>query len=266
MFIPDGTQVNPIEAARQQDEQALRQAEQPIDQEIIQPEQEVAPEITPEPVQPEPQQVSRYSDREVNMRVMRERAEQAERRALELERAMWQQQNALGVKPKEAQQPEYEDETLIEGKHLKKYDKSVQELRSELEETKKQLANFNTTSAELQLRAKYSDFDSIVNDDNIERLAKEKPALYRSILANPDLKDKGESAYEAIKVFLKPQTVNYEQVDRRIAENKMKPKASPSVAPQASESPLSRAGDYDRRSLSDARKDELYAEMRRYRS
>jgi len=261
MFIPDGTQVNPIEAARQQDEQALMQAEQAIEQQNIQPEQEVVPEVAPEPIQPEPQQINRYSDREVNLRVMRERAEQAERRALELERAMWQQQH-----PKEVQQPDYEDETLIEGKHMKKYDKKVEDMRAELEEAKKQLANFNTTSAELQLRAKYSDFDSIVNDDNIERLAKEKPALYRSILANPDLKDKGESAYEAIKVFLKPQTVNYEQVDRRIAENKMKPKASPSIAPQASDSPLSRVGDYDRRTLSDARKDELYAEMRRYRS
>ena len=268
MFIPDAGQLNPIEAARQQDEQALQQAQQPsgVLTESVTEEQieQVASQstVTEEITQPEPQQISRYSDREVNMRVMRERAEQAERRAMELERAMWNQQ-----KPKETQQADYEDETLIEGKHLKKYDQTVQSMRQELEETKKQLANFNTTSAELQLRAKYSDFDSIVNDDNIERLAKEKPSLYRSILANPDLRDKGESAYEAIKVFLNPKAPqSYEQADRRIADNKAKPKASPTVAPQASDSPLSRAGDYDRRSLSDARKNELYGEMRRYRS
>ena len=271
MFIPDAGQLNPIEAARQQDEQALQQAQQPeqaveqqpVEQQVAQPVEQVEQAIAEVyPQQPPTSgQSNRYSDREVNMRVMRERAEQAERRAMELERAMWNQQ-----KPKETQQADYEDETLIEGKHLKKYDQTVQSMRQELEETKKQLANFNTTSAELQLRAKYSDFDSIVNDDNIERLAKEKPSLYRSILANPDLRDKGESAYEAIKVFLNPKAPqSYEQADRRIADNKAKPKASPTVAPQASDSPLSRAGDYDRRSLSDARKNELYEEMRRYR-
>jgi hypothetical protein len=194
---------------------------------------------------------------------MRERAEQAERRAHELERTMWQQSQPKPQSP----QSDYEDETLIEGKHLKKYDQTIQAMRSELEETKRHLANFNTTSAELQLRAKFSDFDATVNDDNIERLSREKPALYRSILANPDLRDKGETAYEAIKAYLKPQTAqNYEQVDRRIAENKAKPKASPAVAPQASDSPLSRAGDYDRRSLTDAQKNANYEEMRRYRS
>lgn len=260
MFIPNGAETNPIEASKVYEQQlAQQQVSQPVEEQPVAV-QEAAPQEAEQVEQQtyEPQPVSRYSDKENNIRLMRERAEQAERRAMELERAMWNSQ-----KPKEVEQSDYEDETLIEGKHLKKYDQTVKSMKAELEETKKQLANFNTTSAELQLRAKFSDFDSIVNDDNIERLSREKPALYRSILANPDLRDKGETAYEAIKTFLKP--VNYEQADRKLAENSRKPKPVATVSPQASNSPLSRTGDYERRELSEARKNELYEDMRRCR-
>jgi hypothetical protein len=262
MFIPDGAGVNPIEAARQQDEQAQQPSGVFTESVAEQQTEQVASQSTVAEEIPQPeQQQMRYSDRDVNIRVMRERAEAAERRAAEYERAMWQQQQ-----PKTSQQPEYEDETLIEGKHLKKYDKKVEEVQAELEATKKQLAEFSATATEQFLRAKYTDLDAIVNDDNLERLSREKPGLYRSLIANPNLKDKVEGFYDTIKTFLVPQSPqNYAQTDKRIADNKAKPKASPSVAPQASDSPLSRAGDYDRRSLSDARKNELYEEMRRYR-
>lgn len=199
------------------------------------------------------QQQKQDSDRERNFKVMRERAEQAERRARELE-----QQYA----PKPAVQAEddfgIEDDSLIEGKHLKKYVRSMQE---QLKQTKQQLDNFNMTSAEMQLKNKFNDFDAIVTDENLQRLAQAKPSLYRSIQSNPDLRDKGETAYDAIKMFLQP--AKFESEDKRIEENRSKPRNAATVNPQASDSPLSRTGDYDRRVLTEARKDELYREMLR---
>jgi hypothetical protein len=50
---------------------------------------------------------------------------------------------------------------------------------------------------------------------------------------------------------------NYNSQDRRIEENRSKPRAAANVAPQGSETPLARAGDYDRRVLTEARKTEI---------
>jgi len=227
---------NPITEALAEETQQIEQAQQ-------------EPQVAQQPV--EEQRPQRNADKEYNFRLMRERAEAAERRAAELER--------MHAPKQEQDRFEIEDDGLVEGKHLRKYDTRTKRIEEELAETKRQLANFTTVSAEMQLRAKYNDFDSIVTDENVERLSREKPALYRSILSNPDLKDKGETAYEAIRAFLQPR--KYEEVDKKIAENKSKPRSSATVNPQSSDSPLARAGDYDRRSLSEARKAELYAEM-----
>ena len=225
---------------------------------VIEPE---APEQVEEQVEEAPEQVQeksyerRESDRDYNFRQLRERAEQAERRNEEYERMM----SAKKEKP-EQEYPELEDDGLVEGKHLKRYNNNVRSLKEDLEKTKKELANFHATSAELQLRAKFNDFDRVVTNENVERLKREKPALYRAILANPDLKDKGEIAYESIVQYLQPK--KFAKQDQRIAENKTKPRSSATITPQASDSPLSKAGDYDRRELSESRKAELWAEMK----
>ena len=214
-----------------------------MNEENVQVEQEV---VQAEPVQ----QVQQESQQQMNFRMMRERAERAEQRARELE------QSNQG---RQAISDDYEgpdDEGLVEGKHLKKHVKSIKE---ELRETKKQLEAFRSTSAEMQLRSKFNDFDKIVTNENLERLSREKPALYRSLMANPALYDKGELAYESIATYLQP--AKSEVQDKKLEENKAKPRAASSVSPQASDSPLSRAGDYDRRILSKDRQAELYREM-----
>lgn len=209
--------------------------------------------IPTEPIVPPESQKPRQDEREYNFRAMRERAERAEQRAQELERALQPK-----IAPKE--ELELEDDGLVEGKHLKRYGQTVKEMKEELERTKKQLESFSTSSIELQLRSKFNDFDQIVTNENLERLSREKPSLYRSIIANPDLRDKGETAYDAITTFLQPG--KYAKEDRRIDENKNKPRSASTVSPQASDSPLARVGDYDRRTLSAERKKEIYREMK----
>ncbi len=208
-----------------------------------------------------PQQtVAQDSQKESNMRILRERAETAERRAQELERMVqmnMSQQQTTKMQVDEDDDFDMADDTYVEGKHLKKY---VKNLKQELKNTKRQFEEFNQqnalTNAEIRLKNQFNDFDSIVNKENLEKLAAQKPSLYRTILSNPDMYDKGYTAYELIKNggIL---TDNYQEFDKRLEENRMKPRSAANAAPQTSDTPLARVGDYDRRVLSEERKDQL---------
>lgn len=218
------------------------------------------------------QQVVQESQKDSNMRILRERAESAERRALELERMvqmnMSQQQSTKMQIADEEDYFDVSDDTYIEGKHLKKY---VNNLKQELKNTKKQFEDYNKqnalTQAEIRLKNQFGDFDNIVNTDNLKKLSEQKPALYRTIYANTDIYDRGFTAYELIKNsgILSDQ---YEALDKKVEENKFKPRSAANVSPQLGDTPLSRVGDYDRRILSEERKQQLrrqVEEAKRYK-
>jgi hypothetical protein len=202
------------------------------------------------------------SQKESSMRILRERAEAAEKRSLELERMvqmnMSQQNNSNKMQLSEDDDYfDVSDDTYIEGKHLKKY---VKNLKQELKNTKKQFEEYNQqhalTQAEMRLKNQFNDFDSIVTKENLEKLAAQKPALYRTILASPDVYDKGYAAYELIK-HSGIVSDQYHELDKKVEENKMKPRSAANAAPQSGDTPLTRIGDYDRRILSEERKDQL---------
>ncbi len=218
--------------------------------------------------------VTQESQKETSMRILRERAETAERRSLELERMMQmnmsqqsQQNNKIQVVDND-DDFDIGDDTYIEGKHLKKY---VRNLKQELKNTKKQFEEFNQqnalTQAEIRLKNQFNDFETIVNKENLEKLQQQKPALYRTILANPDIYDKGYTAYELIKnsgII----TDQYQQLDKKVEENRSKPRSAANASPQSGDTPLTRVGDYDRRILSEDRKDQLrrqVEEAKRYK-
>ena len=215
------------------------------------------------------------SPKETSMRILRERAEAAERRALELERIVnmnmsQQSHNNQKIQLSDDDDDDFDlsDDTYIEGKHLKKY---VRTLKKELKNTKKQFEEHNQQQAqyqaELRLRSQFSDFDSIVSKENIEKLQQQKPALFRTILANSDIYDKGYAAYELIKNsgIL---TDQYQELDKKVEENRSKPRSAANAAPQSGDTPLTRVGDYDRRILSEERKEQLrkqVEEAKRYK-
>jgi hypothetical protein len=239
----------------QQEQQEQQPQEQPVVQE-----------------QPTVQQVREASKAE-NIRIMRERAEQAEKRALELERIIQtnMSQNQQGQKLQVEDDDDFgiSDDDYIEGKHLKKY---VRSLKQEVKNTKKQLEEWqqqsSITQAEVRLKSQFSDFDSVVSKENIEKLAEEKPVLYRTMLANKDIYDRGYTAYELIKnsgILAQ----DYSREDKRIEDNKIKPRSAANISPQSGETPLTRVGDYDRRILTEERKSQLrkqVEEARRNRS
>lgn len=224
--------------------------------EHLYPAQEQQIEKPQEPVQ------QQESQKETSMRILRERAEAAERRSQELERVInmnmaQQSQNNQKIQIAEDDDFDMSDDTYVEGKHLKKYVKS---LKQELKNTKQQFEEFNKQSAlnqaEMRLKNQFSDFDSVVSKENLEKLQSQKPVLYRTILANSDLYDKGYAAYELIKSS-GIVTDQYQEIDKRVEENRSKPRSAANASPQSGDTPLTRIGDYDRRILTDERKDQL---------
>jgi hypothetical protein len=206
------------------------------------------------------QQKQAQSDKEYNFRAIRERAEAAERRAQELERMI--QANMSQNQPSQKIQVEeddygIDDDTYLEGRHFKKYAKT---LKGELESTKKQLQEFqqqsSLTIAENRLKSQFNDFNKVVTKENLEKLASTKPHLYRSILSTQDMYDKGAAAYDIIKSagLVKEE---YKEEDKRLQDNRSKPRSAAGSPGQSADTPLTRVGDYDRRILTPERKEQL---------
>lgn len=201
-------------------------------------------------------QATQETQKESNFRILRERAEAAERRSQELERMIHLNQQQPQPKVEEDDDMDINDDTYIEGKQLKKY---VKKLKQELKETKKTFEEQNQrnaiTQAEIRLKSQFTDFDAVVTKDNLSKLADQKPALYRSIMANQDIYDRGYTAYEMLR---NSGYINeYAQTDKRLEDNRSKPRSAANANPQTGETPLARVGDYDRRVLTEDRKDQL---------
>lgn len=220
------------------------------------------------PVIEQPQQEEKIeSNKEYNMRMMRERLELAERRSeaaekrsYELERMIQQNMNQNQPSQKielvnEDYNIDIDDDSFAEGKHLKKTEKKLNKKIDELKQLQQQT---QVQQIEIMLRNKFNDFDNVVSSENLDRLHKEKPFLYKSIINNPDLYEKGQAAYDVIKnsVFYTEKN-KYEDVDKRIEQNKNKPRSIANVAPQTADTPLAKVGDYDRRILTEERKAEI---------
>jgi len=225
---------------------------QVTDQPVQQPEKKVE--------QPAQESSKESSAREYTVREMRRRLEESERRAKELEEQVRQQRSA----PQQSQDysngaqssDEFNigDDDLIEGKHLKKYVNNItRQFEQKLQEMSVQSA---ATSADARLKSQYQDFDNVVSQENLKSFQAIYPEEYASMMSNPDLYSKAKTAYTMIKNLGIAEN-QYQDADRRLSENKTKPRAAASLAPQAADTPLARIGDYDRRVLTEADKERL---------
>ena len=122
-----------------------------------------------ETIAEKPQDTPQESPKDTSMRILRERAESAERRALELERMVQmnmsqqsQHNNKMQVVDNDDDDFDMSDDTYVEGKHLKKY---VKNLKQELKNTKKQFEEYNQQNAmhqaEMRLKNQFNDFESV---------------------------------------------------------------------------------------------------------
>ena len=117
-----------------------------------------------------------------------------------------------------------------------------------------------TATAETRLKSKYSDFEEVVNPDNIAQLRDAYPSIASSIGNNKDMYSAGETAYLFIKKLGIVPDNSYD-IDKAIAQkNSAKPRPLVSVSPQQGDSPLSRANAFEA-GLTDELRDQLRKEM-----
>jgi hypothetical protein len=230
----------------------------PVEDIVEQVEPVISDSPAAEPAVAQAAPVESNADR--NFRALREKAERIERENNEMARQIASYQQQSQQRPQE--EPEIEDnlapDALIEKRHLSRYDKKLQKLEAQLKAYQEQSI---TLSAEAQLKAKYNDFDTIVNKDNLEMLKLTYPELAQTIYNNPDLYTKGASAYTIIKQMgIAPGTST--DLDKERAErNLAKPRPLASVAAsQGNDSPLQRANAFANGLTEDLKK-QLHQEM-----
>lgn len=208
---------------------------------IIEPVEEVeTPEVVQEEVKQEPIQTEETFQAR-NFRQIREESERMKRENSEMAKRL---QNYEAAEYKARNQPVEEptyninDDDLLEGKHLKKYDAEIKKLRQEQEEFKRQSY---ALTAQAQLRSKYPDFDNVVNENNIEALKLSYPELASTLNASTDLYSTAVSAYTMIKKLGILPEDNFTAEKALAQKNASKPKPLASVSPQQGDSPLSKA-------------------------
>jgi len=214
--------------------------------------QETTEQVTvPQPVE---------TDKEKNLRLLREKASRVER---ERDEAIRRLQEIEARSAQAAPQPEDEEfhigpDELAEGKHLAKVVKKIRKLEEELKGYRQQ-ASVDTT--ETRLKAQYPDFDKIVTKEHIETLRDMYPEIAQTIHSSPDLYSRAASAYTIIKKMGIYQDTGALEPDRALAQkNAFKPKPTASIAPQQGDSPLSKANAFAN-GLTPELKDQLIKEM-----
>ena len=144
-------------------------------EEVISPQQEVA-----QP--PEETHKTESSDKEMNFRKLRETKEQLEKENRELKN--WVQKASLPIpEPLAEDELGIEDDDIVEGKVVKR-------LYNELKELKKFKTSYEEekiASIPQRLKTKFDDFESVVTQENIEKLKNTEPELYASITSGQDL-------------------------------------------------------------------------------
>lgn len=200
---------------------------------------------------------------------LRQRAEQAERERNEaigilrqLEQMAYQQQNQQQYQQPEPEpaQVSYDDDDIIEGRHLKAEFSSI---KKELQEYKRNNEEFRrlaeSNAIENKLRTKYNDFDSVVTYENIQKLRELKPEIAASLHQTQDLYNKAAATYTILKdMGIGRSTTNYQQDQQKAQANLNKPKPAESLN---ATSPLSHASDFAGGNLTEERKRQIYEQM-----
>lgn len=208
--------------------------------------------------QEQPEQT--LSKREQSFRNLRQAKEQAEREREEYSRRLQEleqkvNQQSQSQQDKSEDDPQLAPDDLVEWKHVKKnFDKLNNKLKEY--EQKSQM-----TAAETRLRNDYPDIDSVVTQENLQKLAKEYPEIAQSLNSNQDIYSKGSGAYKLIKQFGIGRSEEYDQQKQQTHENLEKPRPTSSVQPQKGSTPLENANAFANGLTPDLKK-QLWKEMK----
>jgi len=227
--------------------------------------------------QPEQQEEVRSEDTnntfQDNIKNLRESKEREAQRALKAEYERDQlikyfetmKQQANGQPVQEPNELDIKDDEYIDGKHLNKVTKQIQNMQNELHQWKQYSEE---TTAELKLNNEFSDFNSVVTAENVKEFIKRYPEM-RSIVQNNDtLYNRGKGTYKAIKKFMGDNlksNINKSQ-QTKIQNNSIKPRPTSSIQEQQN-SPLSKANLFANgynEDIGKALEDEMYDAISRY--
>lgn len=216
------------------------------------------------------------TQKEFNIRMLREQKEAAERRAQDAENALKQRQQWEAQQ--QYKQPNYNqhqqqtndeitiaDEELIDGRQLKKILAQAEQRNNERIQRISQEAA--AMAAATRLKTQFTDFDRVVSTDAIKDLATIYPEEYQAALATKDVYAAGKTMYNMIKNFgildmhdapvVQQKQNTYQDQDRRIQNNLARPRTAAKVGMQADGSTLGQLGDYSRRVLTEADKERV---------
>ena len=248
--LPD--QKPEIEMPPIEQEEQVQAQEQEQPEENLQQETQVADKV-------ETTQTPFESDKEKNLRFLREKAEKLERERDEALKYIQSLQKPTQPQQQEQDQDEItiNDNDLVEGKHLSKITKKYKKLEEQLKQYQQQSSE---TVIETKLKTQFPDFDKVVSKDNVELLRATYPELAQTLNTSTDLYNKAVSAYTMIKKLGIHKEDTF-QSDKALAQkNAAKPKPLASIAPQQGDSPLSRANAFAN-GLTDDLKAQLRKEM-----
>lgn len=243
--------------------------------EVSQPEQQLAEtmEVLDQEVREEIEEPKKFgapspknTAHKNNFTILREKAEQAERRALQAEQLLQQynsQPNQISESDDEDLSFSIDEDSLVEGKHLTKVEKKIHRLENQLKQYQQQ-ATLNT--AEAKLKAQYPDFDHVVSSENLANLKAAYPEIAHTINSSSDLYSKAVSAYTMIKKLGISEPVDEYKADKEAArKNAAKPRPMASISPQQGDSPLTKANAFATGELSPELKAQLWKETNQYR-
>lgn len=241
----------------------------PLPEETVEVETTVEPLIEEtveqqEPTESEPasEEAVVESPQQMNFKALRIEKERLERERNDAYKKLLEYENAgKEVKPDREVTEEVEvdlaDDDLFEGRHYKKIQRQLKKQQETIDRYQQQA---NLTTTESKLKNKYTDFDAVVNEENIKRLRESEPELASSIASTTDIYSKAVSAYKMIKKLGIHVEDNFGS-EREIAKkNNLKPKPLASVSPQQGESPLSKANAFAN-GLTPALRKQLWKEM-----
>lgn len=213
--------------------------DQPID--VLEQEASHQPQ---ELIQEQAQQQPVESKQDRNWREMRQKLEHYEKKLADLE-----QKN----QPKAVEEEELNlsDDDIVTAKDVKKLAKKMAR-----EIVAQDRMRYEADTAEDRLRTKYSDFDEVVNEDNVKKLLREEPELAKVLRSTADPYAKGVAAYRYIRLM---ERANPEAVDKQvIRQNLAKPRTTTSIK----DSGLDHVEEFASGRLTAEMRRNLYEEMR----
>jgi hypothetical protein len=182
-----------------------------------------------------------------NWRQARQRMEEQQKTIqLMKDRERLYEQRLRELQPKQAEEEEIDPDGVVSASQVKKLAaKEFQRLLREHENAK----------GEDVARAKFKDYDSVVNAESLERLGREDPDALEAIANHPNKKGQAIAAYYTISALAgrDPERATA----ARVRENAAKPRASGSMG---ASSALQSAGLYEGR-LTGEKKQQAYREM-----